>query len=202
MTHMDLFVTRAGPFTLAFSVDQIAWVAPCPSGPEWPPRADGILGWMPTLDGATSICVVDPWTYWHKKVGRGQGAVGSGKPVTAPCPLPPAYSRGRPTSVLVVAGEGVALAIESYVFEAYPVQPAPAVLHSRGVYVLSHIGGGYAVVLDLAHLMPGHQPSAISHQLSTGLDDGESSGDAAKVRAHKPCARSPRLRDGAHAESR
>lgn len=138
MSAMDLFVSRAGPYRLAFAASQVARVAPCQPGVTWPPPADGVLGWT-YAPAAPPLCIVDPVTLWHAAQPDG------GQPAGTATRQPPPY-------LLVLHGETLALAVDSHTLGAYEVQQAPAVLRRRGVHALIPQDGGYAIVLDMSRI--------------------------------------------------
>jgi hypothetical protein len=154
MTTMDLFVAQAGRSTLAFAVDQIAGVAPCPPDLAWPPPPGGVLGWVQGAWGKEGLCVVDPVTRWDAaRPGALHGVAGSA-----------AGHRPRPPYLLILASGTLALAVDRYVLSTRPVHPASSVLHARGVYALTPTDDGYALVLDLSRLVAAGPPP-----MSTGI---------------------------------
>lgn len=138
MSAMDLFMTRAGPYGLAFAASQVARVAPCQPGVTWPPPADGVLGWAAAA-AAPPLCIVDPVTRWHAT------QPGGGQPAGTAVRRPPPY-------LLVLHGETLALAVDSHTLGAYQVHRAPAVLRRRGVHALIPQDEGYAIVLDMSRI--------------------------------------------------
>jgi hypothetical protein len=146
MIPMDLCIVRAGGCTLAFSVSQVAGVAPFPARLPWPPPADGSLGWVAVTgadgrqdDSRTGMQVVDPVTYWQMAVGTDDA---------------PDRGQDRPLFVVVLQGHTVALAVDSYRFGPEAIVPASGVLRGRGVYALAAIDGDYTIVYDMARLAP------------------------------------------------
>jgi len=152
VTTMDLCFVRASDCTLAFSVSQVAGVAPFPSSLSWPPSADGSLGWVAAAgggagqdEGRTGMQVVDPVIYWRMAAGTG-GA--------------PDRVRERPPFVVVMQGRALALAVDAYRFGSEAIVPVSTVLRARGVYALASIDGDYAVVYDMARLVSTRQLGA------------------------------------------
>lgn len=140
MTEMDLCVARAGPFHLAVAASQLAGVAPCPAYLAWPPSPEGFMGLAPAGAGR-DVAVIDPLTCWQAGAPQGDAATPDSS-----------GGRERPGYVLVLAGGVLALAVDAYALTPCPVQPAPAVLASRGIHALTPTEHGYAVVLDMARV--------------------------------------------------
>lgn len=155
---LDLLVTTCGPFHLAFSSDQIAWVAPCPPDLEWP-SPDGVLGWLPFSDrtGAPALRapIIDPVVRWHELASTGRMRRFS--PTARP--LPP---------VMLVVNHGLAaLAVDSYALRSCQVQPAPAALRGCGIHAVFVEGEETALVLDLAYIIhPQRAVRAVERQVA------------------------------------
>jgi hypothetical protein len=136
--EMDLFLASAGPLTVAFAAAQIAGVAPYPADLDWKPDAAGVLGDVPGVRGGEPLRIFDPVTLWHRRDMPASG--GEHMPI-------------QPTSVLVLAGNAAALAVDRYVLSRRLVHPASPALRPRGVYGLAPAADDYAIVLDLSRLV-------------------------------------------------
>lgn len=136
--EMDLFLASAGPLSVAFAAAQIAGVAPYPADLDWRPGAAGVLGDVPGVRGGEPLRILDPATLWHERDTLAPANAGV---------------HGQPTSVLVLAGNTVALAVDSYALSRRLVHPASPVLRQRGVYGLAPDADDYAIVLDLSRLV-------------------------------------------------
>lgn len=136
--EMDLFLASSGPLSVAFAAAQIAGVAPYPADLDWRPDGAGRLGDVPGVRGGEPLRIFDPAALWHERATLAPTDEGA---------------RSQPTSVLVLAGNTMALAVDSYVLSRRLVHPASPLLRQRGVYGLAPEADDYTIVLDLSRLV-------------------------------------------------
>ncbi len=140
----DLILAGIGPWTVAFASVQVAGVTIYPSRLPWPCGPDGRLGALPAPGRTAEVPVVDLPTCLERRNATG---------ARLPTGSDPGSPRTRPRFLIIVTGGVLALPVDHYALGAHPVYATTDVLRGRGVYALTPIGDGYAVVLDLSYLV-------------------------------------------------